>query len=104
MTDRLLTPQDVADYCQLSTKSVLRAIQDGRLPAVRLGTRGGFRIRADDMDAWIAASAVQPTRRSVTAEPVVTPPSRPVSGRLELPPPNGRRGYGEPEPPARMRP
>ena len=40
MVDRLLTPADVAERCQISTKTVLRAIPRGRLQASRLGEHG----------------------------------------------------------------
>ena len=41
----LLTPNDVAELCQISTKTVLRAIRSGRLAAARLGLRGAFSDR-----------------------------------------------------------
>ena len=44
MNSQLLTPNDVAAYCQVSPKTVLRAIQSGRLSAVRLGVRGAYRV------------------------------------------------------------
>ena len=52
----LLTPNDVAELCQISTKTVLRAIRSGRLAAARLGKRGAFRITPDDVDAWVDSS------------------------------------------------
>jgi excisionase family DNA binding protein len=72
MTERLLTPADIAEQCQLSTKTVLRAIRSGRLRACRLGTRGGFRVAAEDLEAWIAASMVAPERHAAQ-------PSTPLS-------------------------
>lgn len=56
MAEPLLTPNDVADLCKISPRTVMRAIWSGRLAAARLGKRGAFRIAADDVDAWIAAS------------------------------------------------
>jgi excisionase family DNA binding protein len=56
----LLTPADVAERCQVSPKTVIRAIRAGRLRAYRLGTRGAYRLRAADVQAWLAESAVQP--------------------------------------------
>ena len=53
MATPLLTPNDVADLCQISPKTVMRAIRSGRLAATRLGKRGAFRISPDDVDAWI---------------------------------------------------
>ena len=61
MDERLLTPADVAERCQISTKTVLRAIRSGRLRASRLGERGAYRIRVADLDAWLQAVVVWPS-------------------------------------------
>ena len=60
MRERLLTVEDVAEMCQVHRKTVTRAIRSGRLRAARLGARGAYRLRADDVDAWIAGSLVEP--------------------------------------------
>src|SRR3954452_21693351 len=92
MTDQLLTPQDIADRCQVSTKTVLRAIRAGRLRACRLGTRGGFRIHPADAEAWIASSTVQPLAPAVPRPaPLVDPAPVPTAGELKLTPGMGRR-------------
>jgi len=52
----LLRPVDVAELCQVSTKTVLRAIRSGRLRAYRLGTRAAYRIRPEDVEAWLRSS------------------------------------------------
>jgi excisionase family DNA binding protein len=70
MAAPLLTPNDVAELCQISTRTVMRAICSGRLTAARLGKRGAFRIAADDVDAWIAASRL-------TSSPAWEGPVRP---------------------------
>jgi excisionase family DNA binding protein len=92
MADRLLTPTDVAERCQVSTKTVLRAIHRGRLRASRLGEQGAYRIRAVDVEEWIEASVL--TVRQV--RPAAVPPQLPAStapsaGRLVLSPDMGRR-------------
>jgi excisionase family DNA binding protein len=68
-TTELLTPADVALRCQVSTKTVLRAIHRGRLRASRLGARGAYRIRVDDMEQWIAGSAITPRRHRPDSDP-----------------------------------
>lgn len=60
MKERLLTVGDVAEMCQVHRKTVTRAIRSGRLRAARLGARGAYRLRPDDVDAWIAGSVVEP--------------------------------------------
>jgi excisionase family DNA binding protein len=73
---RLVTPTDVADHCQISTKTVLRAIQSGRLHASRLGTRGAYCIRVEDVDDWLRATAIPPAARRADRhpEPASMPP------------------------------
>ena len=91
MNERLLTPADVAERCQISTKTVLRAIHRGRLRASRLGEHGAYRMSEADVDAWIEASVltVAPVRRSAVPLPVRIP-AEPANGRLVLSPDMGR--------------
>jgi len=84
--ERLLTPADVARRCQISAKTVLRAIHDGRLRASRLGASGAYRIRDADVDTWIEASVVTPPRRPPIRLPThsLERVDAPTRGRLEL--------------------
>ena len=95
MDERLLTPADVAERCQICTKSVLRAIHRGQLRAYRLGERGAYRLRESDVDAWLELSIVAPPPRSQSA-PVTRLPARPAAGRLRLTSEMGRAGGGGP--------
>lgn len=79
----LLRPDDVAELCQVSTKTVLRAIRVGRLRACRLGARGAYRIRPADVEAWLQSSSVRGRTRDVVEEPVLPPQPR-ERGRLTL--------------------
>ncbi len=87
MSDRLLTPADVAERCQISTKTVLRAIRSGRLRASRLGEHAAFRLRPEDVEAWIDQSIFEPPAKSAV-EP--TPLRQANRGRLTLTPEMGR--------------
>ncbi|MGZ6565316.1 MAG: helix-turn-helix domain-containing protein [Solirubrobacteraceae bacterium] len=63
---RLLTPQEVAEACQLSARTVVRAIERGDLRASKLAVRGGWRILPADIDGLACGSiepAPRPTRR-----------------------------------------
>ena len=60
MGERLLTVGDVAEMCQVHRKTVTRAIRSGRLRAARLGARGAYRLRPEDVDRWVADSVVEP--------------------------------------------
>ena len=81
--EQLLTPPEIAELCRVSVKTVLRAIHAGRLTASRLGTRGTYRIRAADVDAWLAGTVVEPIRRQpapIKRGPIEILPTRPASG------------------------
>jgi excisionase family DNA binding protein len=82
MLERLLTPSDGADRCQVSTKTVLRAIHRGHLRASRLGEQGAYRIREADAESWIDACVLE-----AAALPRVAVPPAPRGGE---PPLNGR--------------
>ena len=47
MTSRALTPQQVASHLQIGVRQVYRWIQEGDLPAVRLGRV--YRVQQDDL-------------------------------------------------------
>ena len=94
MTERLLTPTDIAERCQVSTKTILRAIGSGRLRASRLGTRGAYRIRAADLEEWLQAAIVTPPARRIASPLDLEPPVAPrhvATGRLTVPADAGRR-------------
>jgi excisionase family DNA binding protein len=50
-----LTVAQVAELLQLSPVAVQGWIRRGQLPAVNLGGKAGYRIRARDLDAYLAA-------------------------------------------------
>jgi excisionase family DNA binding protein len=79
----LLRPDDVAELCQVSTKTVQRAIRAGRLRAYRLGARGAYRIRPDDVEAWLQSCPVHGRTRQPVEEPVLPPQPR-ERGRLNV--------------------
>jgi len=54
---RFLTVHEVAELLRVSTMTVYRLIKAGDLPAVRIGK--SFRLREDDVDAFIANQYTQ---------------------------------------------
>jgi excisionase family DNA binding protein len=54
---RLLTVEQLATLCQVSVKTVYRAIWRGRLRASQLGVGAAYRVRFDDVEEWLDASA-----------------------------------------------
>jgi excisionase family DNA binding protein len=58
---RLLTVEQVAELCQVSTKTVYRAIRSGALAACRLGKGAAYRVKPEEMERWLdASSAARP--------------------------------------------
>ncbi|HEV2786185.1 MAG TPA: helix-turn-helix domain-containing protein [Solirubrobacteraceae bacterium] len=78
---RLLTIDQVAELCQVSTKTVYRAIRRGALKASRLGRGGAYRVKPEEMESWIEACtdaaepAAAPTHSAPTASPTTPRPS-----------------------------
>ena len=90
MDEQLLTPGDVAERCQISAKSVLRAIHRGHLRAYRLGERGAYRLRECDVDAWLEQAIVAPVPASKLPSPAAPiAPLPATAGRLRLTPDMG---------------
>src|SRR3954452_1083566 len=71
---QLLTIDQVASLCQVSTKTVYRAIRRGALRASRLGAGGAYRVRPEAVESRIDACAAPPA--SPPAEPLVPMPQR----------------------------
>lgn len=69
--------------CQVSSKTVYRAIRRGALSASRLGEGGAYRVRPGDVELWIASS---PARHRTA------PASTVLQLDLELPPASSRLG------------
>lgn len=49
------TVAQVAGLFQVHEETVRRWIRDGQLPVLDLGKKAGYRIRPEDLDAFIAA-------------------------------------------------
>lgn len=84
-------PQEIADRCQISTRTVMRAIRSGQLRASRLGARGAYRVRPEDLEAWIVETTVVPPLSSGYRLP--TDPTH--DGRLTV---RGNHGHRTPRP------
>jgi len=52
----LLTMQQVQAYLGISKAHTYRLVRDGELRSVRLGQRGGIRVRVDDLQAFLDGS------------------------------------------------
>jgi excisionase family DNA binding protein len=85
-TELMYRPAEVAARVQVCTRTVMRAIHRGELRASRLGPRA-YRIRPEDIDAWIVATTVLPAPEPESAR------VRPVDGELCVTEEMGRRGH-----------
>lgn len=85
MTQRLYTPDEVAEIVGLSAFTVRQAIRDGELPAAKL--RGRWRISPEDLDAWITGGRAAQAR-GANARGVLPAPRqaavRPAGGYRQL--------------------
>ena len=48
-----LTSEEAAEYLQVHVNTVRRWAREGTIPAAKLGNRGGFRFRREDLDAFL---------------------------------------------------
>ena len=54
MGARFYTPAEVADELRLAKSTVYRALEEGRLPGVKV--LGRWRVDAEELTAWIDSS------------------------------------------------
>jgi excisionase family DNA binding protein len=48
-----LTTEAAADYLQVHVETMRRWARDGAIPAVKLGNRGGFRFKREDVEQFL---------------------------------------------------
>jgi PTS system nitrogen regulatory IIA component len=48
-----LTTQEAARYLRVHPETVRRWAREGLIPAAKLGRRGGFRFKRDDLDRFV---------------------------------------------------
>ncbi len=84
--DELLTVNEIAELLKLNPQTVRNWIDQGRLPALRVG-ECRVRVRRSDLDTFLAARATGRTRRqgaetsgSKPNPPAAASTSRPASG------------------------
>jgi excisionase family DNA binding protein len=66
----LMTVDEVAALCQVHRKTIVRAISRGELRAARLGIRGAYRLREEDVEDWLASRTVSARRTEPAATAV----------------------------------
>lgn len=66
MSDQLLTVDDLAEYLQLSTKTIYRMLRRGQLPCYRVGNQ--WRFRKSIIDAWLEQDSEATTEARAVAE------------------------------------
>jgi excisionase family DNA binding protein len=50
-----LTTEEAAEYLRIHVNTVRRWAREGAIPAAKLGNRGGFRLRREDLDRFLEA-------------------------------------------------
>ena len=56
----LMTIKDTANYLRMSTSTVYKLVEKGRIPAAKVG--GAWRFRKDVLDDWLISQSVEYTR------------------------------------------
>ncbi len=54
--DQLMTPQELAEYLNLNTTTVIRKAKKGELPAIKIGRQ--FRFDRDEVERWLLQRTV----------------------------------------------
>lgn len=54
----ILTIREVADYLKVTERTLYRLVQEGKLPAFKVGN--SWRLRRADIDAWIGEQTAAP--------------------------------------------
>jgi len=52
MPEDILTSREVADYLKVTERALYRLVQDGELPAFKVGN--SWRFRREDLEPWIS--------------------------------------------------
>ena len=50
-----LTTEDAAEYLQVHVETMRRWAREGAIPAAKLGNRGGFRVKREDLNCFLEA-------------------------------------------------
>jgi len=57
--DKWLTLEQIAEYLQMSTSSIYKMAQGGKIPAYKIGRQ--WRFKKEEIDAWVEKQ--RPKRR-----------------------------------------
>lgn len=52
MPEDILTIREVADYLKVTERTLYRLVQEGKLPAFKVGN--SWRFRREDLERWIS--------------------------------------------------
>lgn len=61
--ERLLTPDEVAEYLNITTSQVYTLMRDGDLVALKIGRRGVWRVDREELDAYVGRLKEEAIRR-----------------------------------------
>ena len=56
-SEQLLTPAEIAQRLRVSEDIVMRAVRNGQLAAINVGSKNRKRLRPADVEEWIARGA-----------------------------------------------
>jgi len=64
-TTRLYTPDQVAEILQVSVPTVKRWLLAGELPGIKIGPGGHWRVRSDELAAYIEGSCRRDMKKPI---------------------------------------
>ena len=73
--DELLTVEEIADRVKVTQETVRRWLRGGRLPGLRLSDKAGWRVKASDLERFLASM-------SADAPSLGPEPREPTRGKL----------------------
>jgi excisionase family DNA binding protein len=62
--NEILTVKELADYLKIAEKTAYRFINEGKIPAFKVGS--AWRFKKDQIDAWIASQSKTNTKTTAT--------------------------------------
>ncbi|RIK09161.1 MAG: DNA-binding protein [Acidobacteria bacterium] len=81
ISPRLLTPDEVAEYLNITVSQVYTLMRDGELVALKIGKRGVWRVDRDELDAYISRLKSEAEKRIESQHGKRARPRRRTSNR-----------------------
>jgi excisionase family DNA binding protein len=61
----MLTVNELAKMLRLDIQTIYRKVKKGEIPYVRIGGRGSYRFKSEEIDRWMLTNAIPSARKGV---------------------------------------